>query len=139
MIQNSISLKIYLPRIPDVELVAMQGLDQMANYLGIPPEKTGEAKIMVAEAIINALEHAGDKNPQVRVEFKMSKEKLVIFVRDYGKGFDPASIEEPDIKDKLHSMNKRGWGMKLMKSMADDFIIESKATGTKITLIKILK
>ena len=136
MLAQGISLKIYLPKIPNAELVALQGLDQMANYLGIPVERLGEAKIMIAEAVNNALEHAGDNNKQVRVEFKMNKEKLIIFVRDYGTGFDPSSIAEPDIKDKLHSLNKRGWGMKLMKSMADDFLIESKATGTKITLIK---
>ena len=136
MDQNSVVLKMFLPKIPSAELVAIQALDQMANYFGIPSETMGEAKIMVTEAVINALEHSGDGNRQVRVEFKMSKEKLIIFVRDYGTGFNPASIQEPDIKDKLHSRNKRGWGMKLMKNMADDFIVESKPTGTKITLTK---
>ena len=136
MQKNNVSLKIYLPQIPNAELVAIMGLEQMAGYLGIPEDKLGEVRILVTEAIINAFEHAGHNNPNVRVEFKMSKEKLVIFVRDYGKGFDTSKIDEPLIQDKIHSAHKRGWGMKLMKTIADDFVIESNAKGTKITLTK---
>jgi anti-sigma regulatory factor (Ser/Thr protein kinase) len=106
--------------------------------MGIGEEKIGEARILVTEAIINALEHSGEKNPVVRVEFSMTKKELVVLVRDYGKGFEPGSIEEPDIKKKVGSKNKRGWGLKVMKSMSDDFQIESGKRGTKITIKKLL-
>ena len=133
---NNIKLKMTLPDIPDIELVAVEGLDKLARHLGISDEKIGEARILVTEAIINAIEHSGKKNSEVDVEFTMTKENLVIFVRDYGHGFKPESIEDPDIHKKLGSESKRGWGLKLMKSMSDDFLIESNDDGTKITLIK---
>jgi serine/threonine-protein kinase RsbW len=134
--EENIKLKMTLPKIRDIELVAIEGMDRMARHMGISDEKISEAHILVTEAIINAFEHSGQKRPRVRVEFELTQEKLIIFVRDYGKGFEPDSIEEPDIKKKLTAESKRGWGLKLMKSMSDDFLIESNENGTKITIIK---
>lgn len=133
--EDAVTLKVTLPRIPNIELVAIEGLNRLAHHLGIPNEKIGEGRILVTEAIINALEHAG-ATPEVDVEFTMTREQLVIFVKDRGTGFDPDSVKEPRLKEKLGTSDKRGWGLKLMKSMSDDFRLESDVTGTRITLIK---
>lgn len=137
--KNEVSLKVVLPKIPDIELVAIEGLERLSRHLGIAEDKIGEARLLVTEAIINALEHAGESNPSVRVEFTMTSEEIIIFVRDYGEGFDPSSIENPAIESKIGGKNKRGWGLKLMKEMSDDFRIESNKNGTKITIKKLLK
>ena len=136
--KEAVTLKIDLPMIPDIELVALEGLDRLAHHLGISEQKIGEAKIVVTEAIVNALEHSGQKAPTVKVEFTMTTKELVVFVRDYGKGFEPASVEAPDIRTKIGSKNKRGWGLNVMRSMSDDFRIESGNQGTKITIKKLL-
>lgn len=136
--KEPIKMTILLPHIPDIEIVAIKGMEHLASHLGISDdEKIGEARILVTEAIINAMEHAGATNQDaVRIDFTMTKEKLVIFVEDHGKGFQPEKVSEPNILTKIDSPNKRGWGLKLMKSMSDDFLIESGPTGTKITMIK---
>lgn len=137
--KDAVALRISLPRIPDIELVAIEGLTHLAHHMGIAEEKIGEAKILVAEAVINALEHSGGDNPMVKVEFTMTTRDLVIFVRDFGKGFDPDSVNDPDIESKIGSTSKRGWGLKLMKSLSDGFRIESGSRGTKITITKLLR
>ena len=134
--KDSVTLRISLPKIPDIELVALEGLERLAHHLGIADTKVGEAKVLVTEAIINALEHSGEENPTVQVEFTMTKQELIILIRDYGKGFEPSSIEDPDVLTKLGSKNKRGWGLKLMKTMSDDFSLESNKEGTRITMKK---
>jgi serine/threonine-protein kinase RsbW len=133
---QDIKFELTLPDIPDIELVALEGLEKMGRYFGVPEDKIGEARIVVTEAIINAFEHTGKLNPYVSVEFTMTKEKLMILVKDSGGGFDPAAVEEPDIHKKVGSVNKRGWGLKLMKSMSDDLLIESDNDGTKISIMK---
>lgn len=136
--KDAISLRVSLPKIPDIELVAIEGLERLAHHLGIADEKIGEAKVLVTEAIINALEHSGEENPSVEVEFTMTKQELIILVKDYGKGFEPSSVQVPDIRSKMGTKDKRGWGLKLMKTMSDDFRIESDAHGTRITIKKLL-
>ena len=127
---ENFNLKLKLPNIPNIELVAVEGLERMGKYLGITNEKIGEARIIVNEAIINGFEHSGMKNPYVNVE------KLTTLVTDYGKGFNPDDVETPEISKKISSENKRGWGIKLMKSLSDDMLIESGPTGTKISITK---
>ena len=134
-----IKLEIKLPLVKDIELVALEGLELMGRHLQISDEKIGEARILVTEGVINAIEHSENKSPFVDVHFIMNIDALVIIITDYGKGFDPSTIENPEIGKKINSDYKRGWGLKLMKEMSDDFKIDSGEEGTKITITKNLK
>lgn len=133
---TNFNLKMSLPKVPDIELLAIDGLERMGRFLGITDEKIGEARIVVNEAIINALEHSGKEDSNVNVEFMITKEKLTILVADTGKGFNPDVVKTPEIAEKIKSKNKRGWGIKLMKSLSDDLKIKSGPSGTEITIIK---
>jgi serine/threonine-protein kinase RsbW len=135
---DEIILRLALPRIPDIELVALEGLSHLARHLGVADEKIGEAKIAVTEAIINAFEHTGVEKSVVKVKFAMTPKELIIFVQDFGKGFEPGAVEDPNIDEKIGTGKRRGWGLKLMKSLSDECQIESGSRGTRITIRKVL-
>jgi anti-sigma regulatory factor (Ser/Thr protein kinase) len=132
-VKKPLSLKVTLPRVPGIELVALQGLEHLGRQCGIAAEKIGEARIIVTEAIINAFEHGGT---DVRVEFTMSADELTVFVHDSGKGFDPSRVKErPDVAGN-GMPSRRGWGMKLIRRLSDGFEISSGKRGTTITITK---
>jgi len=133
---ETVSLKMTLPKVHDIELVALAGLDHLGQHLGIPQQNLGEVKLAVTEAIINGLEHTGTEVPSVNVEFTMTPRELVVLVSDTGKGFDPSTVEDPEIDRKFGAGHKRGWGLKVMRSLSDSFNIESGEGGTKITIKK---
>ncbi len=134
-----IKLEIKLPLVKDIERVAIEGLELMGRHLKVSEGKIGEARILITEGIINAVEHSENTTPFIDVHFIMNVDALVIIITDYGKGFDPATIENPEIGKKINSEYKRGWGLKLMKEMSDKFEIESSNDGTKITITKNLR
>lgn len=121
-----------LPCIADIETVAHSGLERLAAECNIEQNKLEEAKMLVNEAIINAIEHGTAKRNEIRIEFELDQSKLLIFVRDYGTGFTILDVEDPNIDEKVTADYKRGWGIKLMQTLSDDFKIESGKGGTKI-------
>ena len=45
--KENVKLKILLPKVPDIELVALEGLDRLGKHLGIMEDKIGEANILL--------------------------------------------------------------------------------------------
>ncbi|MDF2720260.1 MAG: hypothetical protein K0R28_7185 [Paenibacillus sp.] len=92
----------------------------------------------VTEACLNALEHG----QQVRVRVNVSDNRAVYRIYDEGPGFDytqwdEARLAETVAEKKLHEDNPRGWGLKLILSLADRvrFGSEEGAFYTEIEFI----
>jgi anti-sigma regulatory factor (Ser/Thr protein kinase) len=128
-------MTLSIPKLPDAEAVALAGLEHFARSFQIPEDKANLAGILTSEAIINALEHVKSGKPLVRVEFKLNKTQLCIRVRDYGHGFDVAETERTiSAAKEASASHKRGWGLRLMRSMSDHFSIVTGRTGSVIEM-----
>lgn len=126
----------------DSELEACEYLDLFARKCGYSQDVIDEMRLAFIEALINAKEHApkdlpdGDKN-DIHVALTYNDEAIDMQIRDFGRGFDPTLVEKPDIKKKLKSSYKRGWGLMLMERLSDGAEISSfPPSGTLIHLVK---
>lgn len=126
----------------DSELEACEYLDTFARKCGFASESIDEMRLAFIEGLINAKEHAPKDIPDgnkrdIHVALSYADDLLQIQIRDYGKGFDPTVVEKPDIRKKLKSSHKRGWGLMLMERLMDGAEITSfPPSGTLIQLVK---
>lgn len=131
--------ELVIPMAPEAELVAARALEEVAKKAGFDEDTVSQLKMALVEACINAFEHSRVKNGKVSVSFFVEKERIVIYVKNEGKGFDVASVPKPDIDEKLTSHNKRGWGIELMKGLMDEIRFENIREGTKLIMVKYIK
>src|SRR6185295_7294788 len=88
--------------------------------MGFEEEDSSWVELAVHEAVINAITH-GNKNAddkQVDVKFVVEKEKLTVYVRDRGLGFDASNL--PDPRDPNNLLNPSGRGILYMRSFMDE-------------------
>jgi serine/threonine-protein kinase RsbW len=91
-------------------------------------------KSSLVEACINAFEHSKSITGKITIRFVTQKNKLLIIVRDYGKGFDPASI----IRKRFSSIRNRGWGIIIMKRFMNSVTFDSNKEGSQVKMTKYL-
>jgi serine/threonine-protein kinase RsbW len=130
-----------LPMVPEMEIEASKTATAIAESIRMSPDRIDEVRMAVVEACINALEHSHASDREVFVTFQVLGEggdpdKLRILVRDSGIGFSPDVLEEPTIADKLKSVRKRGWGLKIIRGLMDEVEIQSGADGTTVVMSK---
>lgn len=96
-----------------------------------------EARIIMAldEACTNIIRHAhADLVKPVRLEMKWLRTRLRFVLRDYGKPFHPPSHETRNLED----VARGGYGLVIIRTVFDHVDYAPLATGTRLTLEKLL-
>ena len=91
------------------------------------PDPAAEAVVRATgEALLNAAKHAGDAGP-IRVYAEVAGDRIEVFVRDRGRGFDPATVpaDRRGVRESIVGRMARAGGT------AD---IRSTDTGTEVAL-----
>ncbi|MGM0606784.1 MAG: response regulator [Candidatus Muiribacteriota bacterium] len=86
------------------------------------------------EMCANAIEHGNRKQVEkkVFVECDVFKNKIIISIKDEGKGFDP--VDTLDRLENADMFRMRGRGMLITRSLMDE--IEYKENGKKVVMVK---
>lgn len=107
----------------------------IANNMGFDIEDIEDIKVAVGEACNNAVLHTDHYDHTFDLYFLAETEKLIIEVKDTGKGFSLDAYQEPD----LEHPKEHGLGIFIMKSLMDDLEIDTQiGEGTSIRMTKYL-
>jgi serine/threonine-protein kinase RsbW len=128
---------LVLPMLPDLEVAAVRLAGEIGRFMRLDDNKVDEIEMALIEACINAFEHSEDPERKVEIRFAMRADELEISVSDHGRGFDYALVHPPDIESRLHGENRRGWGLKIIESLMDEFQVDSHiGGGTTLRMVK---
>ena len=133
-------VEVTLGLAPEMELEACERACAVAEFMEMSPETVDEIRMAVVEAVINAIEHSGSSDGKIHMDIVVLGDEeprtLQITVRDHGVGFDPSKLVKPDIKDKISSDNKRGWGFEIIEGLMDSVVVHSNPDGTSVVMSK---
>jgi serine/threonine-protein kinase RsbW len=140
-------IHLTIPVAPEMEIAATAQVAALGEWMELGRDKIDEVKMAVVEACINAFEHSGTLDHKVELKFRVATEGeagdaggartfLEVDVLDNGHGFDPARVSAPQIGEKLRAPHKRGWGLRIIRSLMDDVRIVSGERGTMIVMRK---
>ena len=135
-IRDFTEVDLKIPMLPDMELAATKTAEAMGEYLSFDQDKIDEVKLALIEATINAFEHSNSKERKVEITYIAENDTLTIKIHDKGTGYRPDKLEDPNIKDKINSDYKRGWGMSLMKDLMDTVEIVQDDEGCTVIMTK---
>ncbi len=136
---SSSSFEMIIPMVSDAELVAARAVEQVGKNISLAPDVIDHIKLALIESCINAMEHSGSYDKNIYLKFIVSDERIEIIIESPGKFFDIETVEEATIEEKFHTEHKRGWGLKLIRSIMDDVRIERIEDRTRVILVKNIK
>src|ERR1051325_3696988 len=132
---------LILPMGADNELLAANTIEQVARRLNFTPEAINQIKTAVVEACINAAEHSLSPERKIYQRFRVENDKLVITISS--RGILPANIianEEQTAKlPEEPEDQRRGWGIKLIRTLTDEVEFERVDEGTSLRMTKYLR
>jgi serine/threonine-protein kinase RsbW len=131
--------EMVIPMGADTEIIAARTVEQIARRVNFRPDAINQIKTALVEACINAAEHSLSPDRKIYQRFQVEDDKLVITVTSRGvlpaqpgKNGGAASEQE-------NGNGRRGWGLKLIKTLMDEVEFERVDDGTQLKMTKYIK
>jgi anti-sigma regulatory factor (Ser/Thr protein kinase) len=132
-----------LPMGDDNELLAASTVEQIARRLNFQPEAINQIKHAIVEAYINASEHSLSPDRKIYQRFRVESDRLVITISSRGvvpSNLSAQSTEQRTAVDESEAAKeRRGWGLKLIRSLMDEVEFERVDEGTSLRMTKYLR
>lgn len=107
-------------------------LDELLGSLsdnGWGEEHTFGIHLAVEEALMNAIKHGNQRDPEksVMVDYRLNAEDLYISIEDEGEGFDPDDVPDPTLEENLELPSGRG--LMLMRTFMSKVDYNERGNG----------
>lgn len=136
--------EMVVPMGGDNELIAAHTVEQVARRLKFRPEAINQIKHAIVEACINVSEHSLSPERKIYQRFRVDDDKLVITISS--RGIVPRSFEAPSSERDMGltetreaSANRRGLGLKMIRTLMDEVEFERVDDGTSLRMTKYLR
>ena len=131
-------VRLRIPAKAEYIALARLALTGLTDLAALPPEVVADLKLALTEAVSNSVRHAyGESGGFVEVAYELSGWSLAIEVVDDGAGFDP---DRPPALEG-DELSEGGLGIAIIRTIADEFEIESEAgaRGSRLRFAKKLR
>jgi serine/threonine-protein kinase RsbW len=144
--KKSNEFELVIPMGEDTELIAANTIEQIARRINFSPEAINQIKTALIEACINATEHSLSPDQKIYQRFRVESDKLMITIAS--RGIVPLSLDESqallsESSDSAslddNSKARRGWGLKLIRTLMDEVEFERVDDGTRLRMTKFLR
>lgn len=126
--------EMIIPMGEDTEMIAAHAVEEIARRHHFAPKAITQIKTALVEACINAAEHSKSPDRKIYMKFAVQDDRVVLTISNRGLRLADKNAQEiaPDA-------GRRGWGLKLMKTLMDEVKLEQVDDGTRISMTKYLK
>ncbi|HSQ23187.1 MAG TPA: ATP-binding protein, partial [Pyrinomonadaceae bacterium] len=133
--------EMIMPMGADTELIAASTVEKIARRVNFRPEAINQIKTALIEACINAAEHSLSPDRKIYQRFVVEDDKLVVTVAS--RGVVPAQVSGQNGRsanaDQEGGKSRRGWGLKLIKTLMDEVEFEHVDDGTQLRMTKYIR
>jgi len=117
----------------------------VGKIMELSVDEIDDLKIVIAEACINAIQHAYHNNSaeknKIEICYSVYPDKLRLKINDKGQGFDTKAVD--DFLSKTSPKEKKpegiGLGLFLIKTLMDEVKYKSDNNGTEVSMVKKIK
>jgi len=137
--------QLIFPMGADNEMLAASAVEQLARRLNFTPEAINQIKTAVVEACINASEHSLSPDRKIYQRFQVENDRLSITISSRGilpgnlAGSFQGQEEASGAAESATSDDRRGWGLKLIRTLMDEVEFERVDEGTSLRMTKYLR
>ena len=134
--------KIRFPSRTDNLEVVRDFVFRLAQKAGFEEDTADQISLAVDEACTNVIKHAHQFNSRRMIDLAViyTIKQFEIIITDKGKGFDPQSLEKPDLPKYIHEAKMGGLGIHLMKTLMDEVSYTfNPGNKNQVSLVKYFK